>query len=588
MLKAESQFGRTLVQIAASFLLAVISTSPTKAQTPVKISYCNSTNIKQIPVERNLFLGRRINADPIHSCNGSTSTVSLFQMDWKKRELDFVRDVLSVPITLSDDQITTAYDPTVTKFHGELWMAFECAGIGPHLTNGGASSCIAPLNPSTYMADLTRLTIAVQGEPLSRSKDGYSASVPKIFTFKGVPYLYWSAVKTINGPDGRLGVGSVTRGARLTQEPDGLRRLWLADLPRTPARSSNVGVEVLGIDPTSSLSDAVMDGFDVLTYKNQIFLTLGAGGKGCTTPASPVYGCYRLQIRFSSAPLTVHGFNRNILVSPILPFNPGEYSSFFRDLSGKYGIIGAYFDPIVNGSPKPSNVLPRMLAQYPIDPSSFVFGPNDPTPPPNPTALGAYLSPTFDVLQQFDPSCSAANSVPIGQYSCLSAVARYCASQGYHAGGFPLEWLNRDIDVLCLKPPAAGRVFAKTSKLTSIQPSCIQDKFESIYCADAMAQLCRNLDYSVDVGLMEFHDNKVQFACIDRHTAHPERISLTKAPQENRDCIEKITANPFLCNSSTNIYCRGKVSLGSSTPYHYHDDVVNFICIGMHRFSTFD
>jgi hypothetical protein len=481
MLKSEYQFGLAIFQIVMFFIFAVISSNIVKSQTPVKIFYCNSTNFKQIPVETSLFLGRRINANPIDSCNGSTSTVSLFRMNWTKHELDFVRDVLSVPIILGDDKITTAYDPTVTKFRGELWMAFECAGVGPHLTNGGASSCIAPLNSSTYTADLGRLTIAVQGEPLSRSGDGYSASVPKIFTFKGVPYLYWSAVKTINGSDGRLGVGGVTRGARLTQEPDGLRRLWLADLPGTPARSSDVGVEVLGIAPKSALSDAVMDGFDVLVYKNRIFLTLGAGGKGCTTPTSPVYGCYRLQVRLSSAPLTVHGFNSNILVSPILPFNPGEYSSFFKDLSGKYGIIGAYFDPIVNGSPKPSNVLPRMLAQYPIDPQSFVFGPNDPAPLPNPTALGAHLSSTFDVLQQFDPSCSATNPVPNGQYSCLSAVASYCASQGYAAGGFPLEWLNRNISVFCMNSPTSSRVFAKTFNPDSIQLSCIQVNMRHIY-----------------------------------------------------------------------------------------------------------
>lgn len=184
----------SIVAFAALLLVAPTTAfSQTISTTPVNVpGLCNSVSFHQIPGNGNYFIGRRLINTTTDGCSGSNWTLSLFQMDWSSHTLNRIRDVISLPVALTDQNatITSAYDPTVMSFNGELWMSFECVDTGA--SSGGVSSCLAPISSTTFDVDTARMTVAVSAIQQTAFNDGYSASVPKLFQFGGTPYMYWS------------------------------------------------------------------------------------------------------------------------------------------------------------------------------------------------------------------------------------------------------------------------------------------------------------------------------------------------------------------------------------------------------------
>jgi hypothetical protein len=361
----------SVMYLLATLFLA--SPHPARAQTVVKVEGCNSVAFQQIPGKPDLFIGRRLINTSSEPCSGDYWTLALFQMNWPANSLKYVRDIVHLPVTLAQgDVVITAYDPTLAFYNGELWVAFECAGSGPDLGGIPAGSCIAPLS-ANHSIITSRISLPVAGVRLTATVDGYSASVPKIFVFDGRPYLYWSALHFINGPKGQLAQEAVTRGAELMQGNGAQHRLWVRGSPGSAIPSTR-GVEVFGLDPARGVSSGTADSFDAQVFGSRILLMAGAGGRGCSAPLDPSYGCYHLEIRSATEPLALRGFNHSFVSSPAFPFNPQEYSKIVTDPNGNKFIMGAYFAPRVNRGSQSDNLTKVTgFIRYPVDLGTFRF-----------------------------------------------------------------------------------------------------------------------------------------------------------------------------------------------------------------------
>ncbi|HEX3870732.1 MAG TPA: hypothetical protein VHV77_09865, partial [Pirellulales bacterium] len=103
---------------------------------------CNSVVFAQLPGRTDYFLGR------IGSNGGTCAdakrqwSIALFRMNWSAHRLEFLKEVLRPPIDIAVGQaavpVRATFDPSVVYYHGEFWVAFECASV----RIGGASACI--------------------------------------------------------------------------------------------------------------------------------------------------------------------------------------------------------------------------------------------------------------------------------------------------------------------------------------------------------------------------------------------------------------------------------------------------------------
>ncbi|UYC16294.1 hypothetical protein NRY95_21900 [Xanthomonas campestris pv. phormiicola] len=561
-----------------------------KAQQPISTmpvsgpGNCNSVAFHQLPTNRSYFLGRRIINTTSDPCSGTNMTLSLFQMDWNTHTLSYVRDIISLPMTLpyQSGVVQSAYDPTVVSYNGALWVAFECAGSGTALA--GVAACIAPISSTDYSVDTARVVAAVVGINLSSTSDAYSASVPKIFVYGNTPYLYWSVVHSASGPNGVIWKDITTRGAMLKQEASGLGRLWVSG--STGAAASTIDnmltTEVLGVDASNPLSNNMADSYDVKVINGKVLLNAGIGGKGCINGDSPAYACSRLEIRSSSTPLGTDIFNSSFLVNTPLPFNPQGYSKIVTDPSGNTFIMGLYSVPITNGSALPSTAIASGMQMYPVDLAAFQFGSVDPTPPASPLTATNYFPTNFSTLQQFLISCNASNPIPnTSDGSCFAAVGRYCQSQGYEAGGMLEEVNNENAMVACVRSGNASYSVANISSVSAFQSRCSMSNLISDECATGMARYCQSIAYQAGgFGPLEYSDTSVALACMNNNVGGLVASTFQALSAQQPSCTATSWTSSMDCYSAVNRVCQ---SLGYISGYGVVAHVGNAATIGCIR-----
>jgi hypothetical protein len=298
---------------------------------PAGKSLCNSFAFSQIPDASDLFVSKLKTSTEQGICSGSL-TLALFRMDWSRHAMLLLHTILEVPVAIGTQTISAAYDPYVAKFDNEIWVAFEC--VGPHIP--GTSACVAPLvkkEGEIDHIDLTRLSIPVvglDGDP--KSPWTYSASTPKLLSFKGHLYLYWTAIQSEKAPPHRW-KHIETRGAEIEVDHTDAGRMWAKGRSgrSTPSRAPGTNMRVMAPNSRGSHSNISVDTEGFFTVGDSIVVLSSVGGDGpdhaapCTKPLDKSPGCFRLVITRTIDPLAENSLQQNTLIFPKLPANPVEY-----------------------------------------------------------------------------------------------------------------------------------------------------------------------------------------------------------------------------------------------------------------------
>jgi hypothetical protein len=294
---------------------------------------CNSVSFGFDPSLGDYCIGRSLS----HGCRGTWSLV-LAQIDWQNHCLNYIHDVLDTRnglVSISGgERVRHAYDAQVMAWDNEIWVAFECSGVGINR----AASCMGPLN-NNLVLDTARTNVVIEGG--DDRKYHYSASVPKLLAYKNRAYIYWDRIKS--ELVGRRRVDTTAWGVEIKKRSDG--KFWAVDSNGKTVRSmtSNnpAAVEVFGVDPSDPRSNGVADLFQTITDGQTIFMTGARGGADCTGPAGSAEGCYRLTIGKTTNPLGYHTFNQNLIPDRYMPKSSAEYYRFvYRPDDGKTVLLG--------------------------------------------------------------------------------------------------------------------------------------------------------------------------------------------------------------------------------------------------------
>jgi hypothetical protein len=327
---------------------------------------CNSVAFSQLPGHLDFFLGRlKENIGP-DKCSGNNWAIALFEMNWDKKELRFVRYILRPPFAIAGDgrTIQSVYDAYTIDFNDESWITFECAA--PE----SVSACVAPLDLQNGV-EIARVSVPVSGGPKSNT-EGWrvSASDPKLLVYRRHLYLYWTVIRS----DDHGWIDGTTRGVELAEDlPE--RRLWAHDSIGRPVRSNDekLTTEVWSPTPGDPSSDSFVDVFDIFAHGTDVFAIAALGGHGeasgekCLVPSGNTFGCFRLVISKASHPLQNHIFNTGTVDTIGFPENPQEYSRVVQGPNGKLFIMGMYFDPPGKYAARyQGHTLARGLMLYPI------------------------------------------------------------------------------------------------------------------------------------------------------------------------------------------------------------------------------
>ena len=114
-----------------------------------------SVTFAQVPNHPELFVGRLLQRESASERWG----LALFQMDWHKLEMSYIRDLVKTPVRVHGSAvIANALDPSVAYYHGEYLLAFECAGF----PIGADSVCVAPLNLRDGTIEFAKMSVPVK------------------------------------------------------------------------------------------------------------------------------------------------------------------------------------------------------------------------------------------------------------------------------------------------------------------------------------------------------------------------------------------------------------------------------------------
>lgn len=386
---------------------------------PASAYPCNNPSFTQVPGASNELLGRDRLTPPGGDVCSEAPHWNLVRavINPTTHAVTKVGSILTPPARLSTGEtITDAYDPSAMLYNGEIWVAFECWGLG---FVGTGSACIGPYS-SQGGVDVSRTSIVVQGTSYTSSAFEFSASVPKLLVHQNVAFLYWSAVKIqkATATSAAQWVEITTRGAELSQEPGGLRRLLPKRIDggevRTIASNDpSFSYEVWSVDPSDRRSNTVADAFQMVSDGTYVYATAGlggdAGGVRCLGPTSNSPGCYRLAIARSRVPLGTNIFKDRVPEGD-LPSNPQEYSRLFIRADGGLTLMGNFF-ALPPSAPRGANDLRPGFLAFDL-----------PIPPPTCDAV-AQPSPSWGVKGGVClPSCGARGGT--------SALVDPCANQG--------------------------------------------------------------------------------------------------------------------------------------------------------------
>jgi hypothetical protein len=356
----------------------------------VKITdFCNESAMSQFPDNPSLFVGRKmqgqkaLNGDGKTCAGGENMALQLYSMDWATMSMSrgpIILDVQPPSVCCNEPEykkcdhqptfkngkqpihITNAYDPAITQFNGEYWVAFECALCTGQCEKEPqqfpwANVCLGPLKrkngPGTdqrtnWTMDLDRTNVIIKAHtpaPKDTMSDStwFAASVPKFLNFNGQLYLYWTMTAAINRDVTKYlyldakGIELELRGDRLA--PKGYADYILSDN----------GVTVWPRDEQDPRSNGLVDISYVTTDGINIFTVAAVGSDGKCPMIGPqiLPDCYRLALARSTNPLDL---NRDRIPDDQLPGNANNYTRLIHDPGGNLYVLGAFFVPHVQTS----------------------------------------------------------------------------------------------------------------------------------------------------------------------------------------------------------------------------------------------
>lgn len=373
--------------------------------TPINIGGvgCNAINVYQLPGSPSLFLSRHLNNTTSDPCSGSTWYLSLSSMDWTTGTLSEIGSIFTPGQAIMNGAYTivSAYDATAIDLDGTLWIAFECVDGAGHV-----DSCVGPLLPS-YQLDVSHTSVAIQG--VNGGGYSYSASVPKLLSFQGNVYLYWTVVQALQGTSHFVQL--TVRGAQLGFDPAGSGRLFAAGRSVAIGTTDASTVEVFGINPSDPESNSTADGYQAVSIGNFIYFMSAQGGSGCTTPTASTTGCYRFGISRTQTPLAYHAFNGQTLNQALLPGNPSQYAHIVQPPGGGYGIL-VY---LLGGGAQTAQALSPGMVLLPI--------PNDP-----------FFQDASFISQSVPGSMAPGQSYPVSLTFENAGLIPWSQAQGYRLG----------------------------------------------------------------------------------------------------------------------------------------------------------
>ena len=325
-----------------------------------------SVTFAQIPDHPELFVGRQLQPKSVSERWG----LALFQMDWQKLEMSYIRDLVKTPVRVHGSAvIANALDPSVAYYHGEYLLAFECAGF----PIGADSVCVAPLNLRDGTIDFAKMSVPVRSALSTPGQLGYTASVPKLLERNGRLYLYWSSIVYRDqdfgqgphepGPHGKGWVAVEARGTELVRQHDNQAPFWGIGSNGQPVRAHDPSVtrEVLPRDPSDNRANIAADIFGLWSVPKGVYATAGIGGsegeQPCVIPQAKSPGCYRLGLFFS--PLPLGPFQR---VSLNFPEISQEYTHIITTPFG-IALLGSYH-PEFPGSQTNKDLTGLILIEF--------------------------------------------------------------------------------------------------------------------------------------------------------------------------------------------------------------------------------
>jgi hypothetical protein len=339
---------------------------------------CYSFSFAQIPYSSDLFISKLRTGSEKDKCGGHW-TLALFRLDWRTHVMTLMHPLMETPVGVDQRTVQAAYDPYVERFRDKTWVAFEC--VGPQIS--GTSACIAPLSDDGSHIDTNRISIPVMGRDSDEKSDWiYSVSTPKLLSFKGRLYLYWTAIKIGKAPPNRWESVEM-RGAEVEVDRDG--KIWVkgrAGRP-LPSRAPGANLSVMAPAMHDPYANTEVEVQDLFVDREHIIALSSVGGSGpdqtapCTKPIDSSPGCFRLEITRTTNPLGENSLRQETLISPMLPANPVEYSRIVRDPEGKTYLMANLHPVKVVAAPKSGKALGAGLVLIPFTLSSLRFGPTD-------------------------------------------------------------------------------------------------------------------------------------------------------------------------------------------------------------------
>ncbi len=251
--------------------------------------------------------------------------------------------------------IFSAYDPTAMDYDGRTWIAFEC--FSPSI---GVGACMGPLT-TNHTLDIKQTFVMVNAnEAYKNDTHAHSASVPKLLSFKGKQYLYWTDVRRrlktgIPWSTDYSDAGTYlnTKGIGIAYDTQG-KRFYPIDAKGdfikgrfTPNDSR--AVVVADIDPNDVRSNRVADVATVATDGTYLYAVLAEGGGDCLAPTSPAEGCYRNTISRTTSPLAYNTFRSDLMPEEYMPKVYQAYPRFaYRsDTKSTWMIGGQFVNPLL-------------------------------------------------------------------------------------------------------------------------------------------------------------------------------------------------------------------------------------------------
>jgi hypothetical protein len=274
-------------------------------------------------------------------------SVSLVEIDWSSGKFKYKKNIFQtsssgIAIGTGTEKVISAYDPTYIKIKGLTWVAFECGITGGN--NATAATCIGPYDYSSETIDPKKTKVLIEGrDGNSVSKDKYSASVPKLLSFLGHYYLYYTCVKIKADGDW---VDLSTRGVEIIEKngeiliASGSKKSIPAFDSRGESYSDSVKVWNPPQGGSADMSDIVTDG----SYIYSVGLW---GETDCLTPLDG-QNCHYVRVARSTKALGDNIFNSEYAT---WVETPSSYPTFMIDSAG---LLQLYVEMLPWGVPTPS------------------------------------------------------------------------------------------------------------------------------------------------------------------------------------------------------------------------------------------